>query len=240
MQRAVDDLAERIQRSVVVDDPGVHLLYASRHFGDEDDVRVRAVLQRDAGPQAKAHVLAQGVAAWSGPGVIPPDAAIGMRRRVCVPIRWRGVLLGLLMVMDGDSTLTDAQLAEVAGAARDLAPVLAAREQDEETVVRERTVRDLVDTEAAVRRRAVADLTPLAGRFACVAAVEVALAGPGAAAEAALRDAVRFRGACLSAVSGDSALLLLGSPRPLAADVLHAQAGAVLARARELSGGRTT
>jgi hypothetical protein len=48
LQLMVDELAEEIGRSVVVNDPVVRLICSSRHFGDEDGLRIRAVLQRDA------------------------------------------------------------------------------------------------------------------------------------------------------------------------------------------------
>ena len=57
IQVAVDDLAERLQRSVVINDAAVHLLYASAHYGDEDPVRIRAVLQREADSRVIGHVL---------------------------------------------------------------------------------------------------------------------------------------------------------------------------------------
>ena len=46
LQSIVDDLAERLHRSVAIDDPAIRLLAASRHFGDEDAVRVGSVLNR--------------------------------------------------------------------------------------------------------------------------------------------------------------------------------------------------
>ncbi|WZH51345.1 MAG: helix-turn-helix domain-containing protein [Nocardioides alkalitolerans] len=126
VQQLIDDLADRLRRSVVLDDPEVRLLATSRHFGDEDEVRVRAVLQRDAGPDAVRHVLAQGVAGWTVPGVVPAAPEIGMRARVCVPVRDRGQLRGLLMVMDADGTLGPDELAATERVAAQLAPLLEA------------------------------------------------------------------------------------------------------------------
>ncbi|MGW3232678.1 PucR family transcriptional regulator, partial [Kitasatospora sp. NPDC001095] len=45
LQALVDGLAEELGRSVVLDDPLVRMICASRHFGDEDRVRVRTLLQ---------------------------------------------------------------------------------------------------------------------------------------------------------------------------------------------------
>jgi hypothetical protein len=60
-------------------------------------------------------VLAQGVASWVTAGVIPAYPEIGLRARVCVPIRWRGELLGLLLVTDAEGTLTTAELTQIVG-----------------------------------------------------------------------------------------------------------------------------
>jgi hypothetical protein len=43
LQQLVDETAEALQRSVVLDDPQVRPLCTSRHFDDADEVRVRAV-----------------------------------------------------------------------------------------------------------------------------------------------------------------------------------------------------
>src|SRR3954465_6088150 len=124
LQDVVDDLAERIGRSVAVNDPRVHILCASRHFGDEDRVRVRAVLQRDQGSAAAGHILAQGVDRWTEPGVIPPRADLGMRARLCAPIRWRHQLLGLLIVIDPSGSLPCSSSDAVTAATHALAPLM--------------------------------------------------------------------------------------------------------------------
>src|SRR4051812_25654139 len=175
IQVTVDRLAERLQRSVVINDAGVHLRYASAHYGDEDPVRVRAVLQREADSKVIGHVLAQGVSTWTTAGVIPPNDALQMKTRVCVPIRWEGELLGLLIVLDADGSLTTAELTGINEVAADLAPAMAAREGDGDAASVERAVLDLVGREPLLRRRALAELAPTldADRFATVTVVEL-------------------------------------------------------------------
>jgi len=124
VQQLLDRLADDIGRSVVINDPAVVMLYSSRHFGDEDPVRVEAMLNRVAGGAAIAHVLAQDVARWSRPGRIPAKPEIGMRARLCVPLRWRGDLLGMLMVIDADDDLSAADRALIAAAAQEVATLL--------------------------------------------------------------------------------------------------------------------
>lgn len=114
LEQLVDDLADRLQRSVVVDDPTIRLIYSSRHFGDEDPQRIRAVLQHDVGGAATAHILGRGVETWSAPAPIPARDDLGMARRWCAPLRWHGHFLGVLMVIDADASLTEAQRADIA------------------------------------------------------------------------------------------------------------------------------
>ena len=52
----LEELAGELGRSVVINDPLVRVLYTSRHHGDEDSLRVRAVLQHDAGPAARRFI----------------------------------------------------------------------------------------------------------------------------------------------------------------------------------------
>jgi hypothetical protein len=68
IRAAVDALAELLERSVVVNDPLVRQLYGSRHFDDEDPIRIRALLQHDVRPEVVAHVQNQGVTRWQRAG----------------------------------------------------------------------------------------------------------------------------------------------------------------------------
>jgi GAF domain-containing protein len=124
IQQLVDDLARRLQRSVAVDDPNVKLLYISRHYGDDDEARRRALLQRGAGARTIGYVLSQGVATWTRAGIIPANEELGLSTRVCVPVRWRGTLLGLLLVVDREGTLTTGELALLTDAAEELATLM--------------------------------------------------------------------------------------------------------------------
>lgn len=244
IQRAVDELAHRLRRSVVINDPGVHLLYTSPHFGDEDEVRIRAVLQRDAGTKAIGHVLAQGVTGWTTAGVIPPNDELGMKARVCVPVRWRGELLGLLIVMDADGTLTTGELAGIDEVARDIAPVLAASTDSTSSydADREQLVLDLLSNEPALRRRALADLAPASRPTSTtVIALSVRRAENAATAhrETALRTAMqdRFAREQLCAVDAGQGYLLVGTHEP---DALRDMATRILGRVRDLASGHFT
>jgi PucR C-terminal helix-turn-helix domain len=160
VQHLLDRLADDIGRSVVINDPAVVMLYSSRHFGDEDPVRVEAMLNRVAGSAAIAHVLAQDVARWTRPGRIPAKPAIGMRARLCVPLRWRGDLLGLLMVIDADDDLPAADRARIDAAAREVAALLVGERAAADAAVAadDALVAELLSLDPAARERAVAAL----------------------------------------------------------------------------------
>ena len=249
IQAAVDTLAEHLHRSVVINDAAVHLQYASAHYGDEDAVRIRAVLQREADSKVIGHVLAQGVSTWTTAGVIPPNEALQMKARVCVPIRWRSDLVGLLIVMDADGSLTTGELATITGVARDLAPLLAAQPV-EDPPVEHGLIVDLVGREPLLRRRALAELAGIAG-FASVRAVELSAQGAADATVAAnidtaLRSALggvrppAGSGGLLHAVTDRVAIALVGSAAPLADGVVRTYVERVLHRVHDLSAGRFT
>lgn len=169
IQSFVDELAERLQRSVAVDDAHVKFLYTSRHYGDEDEVRRRAVLQRDAGAQVVGYVLSQGITNWTTAGVIPANPELGLHTRVCVPIRWRGRLLGFLMVVDHDSSLTTGELSQLTRAAQDIGGLMLAErppEQDERAEAVAEALWDLVSPDLPLRRSGLRALTSMLGETA--------------------------------------------------------------------------
>ncbi|MFE6227880.1 MULTISPECIES: helix-turn-helix domain-containing protein [unclassified Streptomyces] len=117
LQALVDELAERLGRSVAVDDPLVRMVCTSRHFGDEDPVRIGTLLQGRADNAAIRHVLAQGVTQWSRPGFIDGRDDLGLLPRYVVPLRERGHLLGLLVVVVPEKKLGEEETAAIARAA---------------------------------------------------------------------------------------------------------------------------
>ncbi|MBI0293035.1 helix-turn-helix domain-containing protein [Streptomyces sp. PRKS01-29] len=251
LQDVVDELAERIGRSVAVNDPRVHILCASRHFGDEDRVRVRAVLQRDAGSAAAGHILAQGVDRWTGPGVIPPRDDLGMRARLCAPIRWRHQLLGLLIVIDPDGSLSPASIDAVTEATSALAPLMygdfAAR--DTERMGREAALRQLLSP-SATAREAGRDALTRGGRLPssrCATVTVARIVGNVSADRAGAVEVALRTG--LERVAGDRALwtefcldgpvglLLTCTDRPVPEERLRARASTLLEQMRSVLDG---
>ena len=234
IQDLVDALAERLGRSVIIDDPDIKLLYASKHFGDDDEVRRHALLQRDAGPEVIGYVLSHGVTNWMTAGVIPPSDELGLHTRICVPIRWRADLLGLLMVVDSDGTLTTGEMSTITQVSVDLATLMYNEHPtdiDEDEQALSDALDDLVAIEPALRRAAVRTLTARIGdqgdrhiRVISLAAYEGRVPSVPGHASAGFRHAIVSAGSrpiawtLLSAVHEDRATLLVTSKSPISDD----------------------
>ena len=157
LQTIVDDLADELGRSVVINDPLIRVLCSSRHFGDEDALRIRAILQRDAGPEAAKYLLELGITRWPRAGVVPARPDLGMNSRLCVPLRDRAELLGLLMVIDADHTLTPHEIARIEEVSKSAGALLEQRRMaaDDARADRDRELLRLLDGEAEERRQAL-------------------------------------------------------------------------------------
>ncbi|GHH52615.1 PucR family transcriptional regulator [Streptomyces candidus] len=142
LQALVDELAERLGRSVAVDDPLVRMVCTSRHFGDEDPVRIGTLLQGRADNAAIRYVLDQGVTQWSRAGFIDGRDDLGLLPRYVAPLRERGHLLGLLLVVVPEKSLTEHETRAIAQAADVMAAQMHAEHLATDT--RKADERDLV------------------------------------------------------------------------------------------------
>ncbi|MCG0063845.1 PucR family transcriptional regulator [Streptomyces tricolor] len=239
LQELIEELAARLRRSVVVDDPLVRLICSSQHFGDEDPVRIRSLLRGRADDEIIRYVLDQGVAGWPKPDFVRGRDDLGLLTRYCVPLRERGELLGLLMVVAPEGTLTPAETDTVAQAVPAITAQLRAdqRAADTEELDLTETLHALLGSgeaaRAAARRRLLdGGLLPDAPH-AVVTVVQVSrsVEPPGqveSALRAALERFLRTRSADgAMAVTADGAALLQVSARPLPARELADQATAV-------------
>ncbi|MDF3298908.1 PucR family transcriptional regulator [Streptomyces tropicalis] len=240
LRALVDELAEDIGRSVVVDDPLVRMICSSRHFGDEDAVRVRTLLQGRADAEPIRYVLAQGVARWSAPGFVDGRDDLGLLPRYVVPLRERGHLLGLLVVIAPGRTLTPRETAAIGRAAREMTAQMYAEHlaTDAEQRVTENLVLDLLGASpharSAALRRALDRGLLREAPHVVVSVVQVARCEePPGQVEVALRGAMdglrQTRGARGAvAVGPDRAVLLQLRDRPPAPGELAEQSARVL------------
>ncbi|MFE5326817.1 PucR family transcriptional regulator [Embleya sp. NPDC056575] len=112
IQQLVDSLAARIRHSVAVDDRRGSLVVSSRHYGDEDRLRIDVVLSRHLPARVAEYLDGFGISTSDKPLSIPGSPALGLESRRCYPIRDRGRLLGYLWLIDEGAERFD----EVVGA----------------------------------------------------------------------------------------------------------------------------
>ncbi|MGX1760285.1 PucR family transcriptional regulator [Streptomyces lydicus] len=100
IQRLVDSLAARIRQSVAVDDERGSLIVCSRHYGDEDRLRIDVMLSRRLPAPVTEYLDSFGIATSATPRSIPANPSLGLKERRCYPIRDHGRLLGYLWLID--------------------------------------------------------------------------------------------------------------------------------------------
>src|SRR5690349_2030957 len=157
-----------------------------------------------------------------------------MRARLCVPLRWRGDLLGLLMVIDADDDLPAAERALVDAAAREVAALLVGERAaaDAASAADDALVADLLGLDPASRERALAALAAPRGSRPLQVVVLRADTTDHAHAEVTLRHAVHLaRRTGLATVAAPTAAVVRFGP-PLAEELVGA--------ADEVAGGRFT
>lgn len=160
LQRIVDALGSRLQRAIAIDDPRMRLQVYSPHYGPVDETRLGSILHREAPAHAAAWVLKQGIADVPDVVRLPINQDLELLPRVCAPIRYQGVLLGYLWLIDAEESLSDEELEEVISAAN-AAGLVMYREQllNELERGRERELlRDLLSDDPSVRGHAAEQL----------------------------------------------------------------------------------
>lgn len=156
LQQLVDQLSRHLQRSVVVNDQAVRLIYASPHYGDEDQARIRAVLYGDGGTELAGSILAQGINQWREPRLLQANPDLGMVSRFCVPLIGSGWLLGHMMVIDADQSLTSQERERIELAGAEIAAQLYADRlgTDPDHLERQRKTQALLSEHEPTRRDA--------------------------------------------------------------------------------------
>jgi hypothetical protein len=118
LQDLVDGLAAGLGRAVMLEDPRLRLIAYSQTDEDVDPVRLRSILRRESPEDVRAWLFEHGLHELRVPTLLPPVADLGMRERLCCPVRHEGALLGYLWVLggSGDAIAEAAPVAEAAGA----------------------------------------------------------------------------------------------------------------------------
>jgi PucR C-terminal helix-turn-helix domain len=162
LQLMVEQLAERLGRSVIVDDAALRPLAVSAQLGRLDPSRIEAVLQRHTGARIRALISEHKVHRARRPVRIPANDELGTLGRVVVPIRHGGQHLGFLWLID-DPVLGPDQLDVAIDAAADAGALLAARaaQDSEEVETARRLLAELLRPDPRARSRAAERMSEL-------------------------------------------------------------------------------
>ncbi len=100
LQALVEELAGRIGAPVVLEDHEQRMVVYSAQDGPIDEVRRDSILMRETRPEVKHWFRQFGIVQASSPLRIPSHPELGILGRLCVPVRFRGRLLGFLFLID--------------------------------------------------------------------------------------------------------------------------------------------
>ncbi|MCO4253736.1 PucR family transcriptional regulator [Pseudarthrobacter cellobiosi] len=160
LQQLVDAWAARLWRSIAIDDMDLRLLAASRHYGDEDPARIRAVLGRGLDNETADYLAASGLRFCEEPGWVTGVPELGLKTRLFVPIRCNGVTLGQLCLIDPERSLDRETIALAKQAADEAGLVLYRRLVLHEWKRKrdEGVLRDLFAADVLARQRAIREI----------------------------------------------------------------------------------
>lgn len=246
-----EQLAQKIRRSVAVDDVDLRLLGSSTHFGDADPLRLTSLANRRIEGPVRDATFAAGFPHWREPR---RGRALGIdgheHDRMSFPLRSRYGPLGVMWVilLDEDE-LSEEEMRKCVSAAHEMERVLARQQQDElESVLEVETLLfTLLSDEAEGRASAARGLLDL-GYFegsTDVTALAMVSASPWPSRTAdertavlrrALRQAVQSQWdrSAAFAVAEDHAFLLIGSRGGTARSEYVKAAERVIAKVAEL------
>lgn len=131
VQELADSAARDLGCPVGIDDPALTALAYSAQPDDVDEVRRTSVLTRKTSPAVAAWLFSQGCKSGDSLTRIPANPGLGLRARVCIPLRCENDLLGFLWLLDEPERLTDEQLALASVHGVEIAAALEEQRRDE-------------------------------------------------------------------------------------------------------------
>jgi sugar diacid utilization regulator len=112
LQVLVDDVAQRLESPAVLEDEEQRMIVYSSHATDMpmDEVRRDSILRRETQRHFRDWFRDFGITASTEPLRIPKSEGLGILGRLCVPVRWHGMLTGFLWLIDDSNSMSREQV----------------------------------------------------------------------------------------------------------------------------------
>ena len=110
-QQLVDEAYAELGRGLGLDNATLEAIAYSSQPGVVDSVRRESILQRTTSPKVINWLEGLGIRSSRGPLRLPANHGLGMRERVCLPVRSEDELLGFLWILDSPDPLSDEEVA---------------------------------------------------------------------------------------------------------------------------------
>lgn len=100
LQSVADELSDHIGVAVVIDDANLRTVAHSKQSEPIDALRRDSILHRAISPEAASWLNSFGIHASKGAVRIPSRLDLDILARICIPVAYRGELLGFLWLID--------------------------------------------------------------------------------------------------------------------------------------------
>lgn len=110
-QQLVDEAYAELGRGLGLDNAALEAIAYSSQPGVVDSVRRESILQRTTSPKVANWLEGLGIRSSRGPLRLPANHGLGMRERVCFPVRSEDELLGFLWILDSPDPLSEGEVA---------------------------------------------------------------------------------------------------------------------------------
>ncbi|WP_243231021.1 helix-turn-helix domain-containing protein [Microbacterium sp. CIAB417] len=163
LQDVVDELAERIGRSVVINDLRFTPLAASAQGDEIDEVRARALLQRVTPPRERAHLESLRITQARRPMAVDLKE-FGARERLAIPIWEADQPLAILWLITGGlPPLTEGDFRAIDAAVDVARPLIASADQPAGATDRDSVFKALLASDPLTRRDALSKAARIYG-----------------------------------------------------------------------------
>ncbi len=120
----IDLLAIEVGHPVGLDDRRYRFLAYSPHRDHVDEVRLASILQRSPPAEVAEWLDSLGLADAETYAKVPPNRSLGMVARVCIPVRFRDLVLGYIWLAETSGSLTSRAITTSIECAAELGPIL--------------------------------------------------------------------------------------------------------------------